>query len=475
MDCCQRHRHPAALLLSALLALFPAGAEAATDFSACVQDALRQNPAMLQARARMAEARGQAASAQGHLLPRLSASFSAVQSDNALTVLGMKLSQRVATFSDFGAGQFSGPGTLGTAPGNLDHPHAYHNLGTRLELAIPIWNGGAVRSGIDEARALLRAARSGNVMARQQLVFSLLEAYDGVIAARAQVRGALRAQSAASAYVKTTEQLFRQGVVLRSDLLSATVHSEETGLELQRARNTLANALDNLEILTGWTRSGSPPVGQTVLPELPSGNTATLEREGLSGNPGIHALQQKVLAARAGVGIARAAYLPHIKAMAKQEWNGTSPGNGAPSYTVGGQITWYALDFSRGGQVDAAHAKVEELLAQLGQAQDHLRLQIAESARAARAAAHQIRIRELALEQSREALHLLRLRYENGVETLARLLQGQAELDHARSAVVQARYEEAIRRGMLLVALGRMELADMRYLARNGGKAGEKS
>ncbi len=475
MGCRQRHRYPSAILLSALLASLSASTAAALGFPACVQDALRQNPAMLLARAKMAEARGQASSAEGRLLPRLSGSFSAIQSNNPLTVLGMKLSQRSATFNDFGAGAFSGPATLGTAPGNLDHPHAYHNLGTQLQLAIPIWDGGAVRSGIDETRAMLRAARSGNILARQQLVFSLLEAYDGVIAARSQVRVALKDRSADAASVKTTEQLFRRGVVLRSDLLAARVHAEEAGLGVQQARNALANALDNLEILIGWNRPVPPSVGKPVLPEMPSGNIAALEKEGLFRNPGIRALQQKVLAARAGVAMARASYMPHVNGVVKQEWNGTSLGNGAPSYTLGGQITWDALDFSRGGQVDAAHAKVEELLARLRQAQDRLRLQIAEAARAARVAAHQARIRELALEQSREAQRLLRLRYENGIETLTGLLQGQAELDHARSAVVEARYEEAVRRGALLFALGRMELADMPAPARSAGSAGEQS
>ncbi|EGQ61149.1 outer membrane efflux protein, partial [Acidithiobacillus sp. GGI-221] len=79
---------------------------AALDFNQCVDLALRQNPEMLVAHARQAEARGAVSEARGHLLPKLAASFSASQSNNALTVFGMKLSQRQATFNDFGAGQF---------------------------------------------------------------------------------------------------------------------------------------------------------------------------------------------------------------------------------------------------------------------------------------------------------------------------------------------------------------------------------
>jgi outer membrane protein len=445
-----------------LLAAVLSPAAQALDFADCVKAALQQNPAMLEAHAESAEAKGAVSAARGHLLPKLTASFSASQSNNALTVFGMKLSQRRATFNSFGANQFDpnlGAAGLDIAPGNLDHPSGYHNFGTKLQLDIPIWNGGAIRGGIDQATAMLRAAQNGDRSAQQKLIFALLQAYDGVVAAQSAIEVAEKAQQAAAAYVKTSRQLLARGVIVKSDLLSAEVHQEEAQLALRHARDQKANALENLAVLIGRAQTEGLEVGAPVMPAFPEGTLEQLQAEALADNAGIQALREQLKAARAGVTVARAAYLPHVNAMANQEWNGTGIGNGAPSYTVGGEVSWAALDFSRGGQVDSARAKVQLQLAKLQQAEDHLRVQLGQAWRAAHEASARVKSRELAVRQAEEAQRLLRLRYENGVETLTGLLRGQAELDRIRAELVQARYDEAVERAALWLALGKLELA----------------
>jgi outer membrane protein TolC len=51
---------------------------------------------------------------------------------------------------------------------------------------------------------------------------------------------------------------------------------------------------------------------------------------------------------------------------------------------------------------------------------------------------------------------MVRLRYENGIETVTGLLRGQAELDKTRAELVSARYAEATDRGALLLAIGKL-------------------
>ena len=453
-------RRPWVTTMAALLATALAPAAYAIDFAQCVHDAQQRNPEALLAQAQAAQAKGAVSSAQGDLLPKLSASFSGAQSNNALTVFGMKLSQRVATFNDFGAGQFnpSNPEALDIRPNNLDHPGGYHNLGTEISLAIPIWNGGAVRSGISEAQAMLRAAQAGDQYAQQKLTFVVLQAYDGLIAAKAGQGVAEKALRAAEAYVKTTRQLLVQGVVVKSDLLTAQVHQEEAALAVQQAKNRVANARANLALLIAKPISSPLEVEAAVQPPLPAGDAFALEQQAIANNPGIRALQEKVRAAQAGIGVAHAAYLPHINAMAKQEWNGTTLGNAVPSYTVGGQIQWNLLDFSRSGQMDTAQARVQAALANLQKAQDDTRLQVQKALLAVQLAAQRVRTRELAVRQSEEAQRLVRLRYQNGVETLTGLLHGQASLDQSRAELVEAHYEEAVERGVLLLAIGKMDL-----------------
>lgn len=443
----------ATLSFSGLGAMVPAQA---VDFTQCVDLALKQNPQILGARAQVAEARGGIREARGHLLPKLSASFTASESNNALTVFGMKLSQRQATFNDFGAGQFTGPGTLGVAPNNLNHPGTYNNYGTQFKLDVPIWNGGAIWGRLDQAQAMLKAAQSGDEMAKQQLIFALLQAYEGVRAADAAIMVGEKAKAAAESTVKTTRSLLQRGVVVKSDLLSAQVHLEETELALQHAQDAKANALEGLAILIGWPADKPLTVDAPVRPAAPGADLLTLQAQALANNAGIQALQHQVKAAQAGITVARAAYLPHVNAMAIQEWNGSTLGNAVPSYTLAGVVSWDVLDFARGGGMDQADAKRQQALAALQEAQDHLRLEVAQDWRSAREAARRVQVRKLAAQQMEEAQRLIRLRYENGVETITGLLRGQAQLDQVRAELVEAHYQEAVARGALLLALGKL-------------------
>ncbi|MHB8247542.1 MAG: TolC family protein [Acidithiobacillus sp.] len=445
----------ATISLAGIAATVPAQA---VDFTQCVDLALKQNPQILGARAQVAEAQGGIREARGHLLPKLSASFTASESNNALTVFGMKLSQRQATFNDFGAGQFTGPGSLGVAPDNLDHPGSYHNYGTQLKLDIPIWNGGAIWGRLDQARATLKAAQSGDEMAKQQLIFALLQAYEGVRAADAGIMVGEKAKAAAESTVKTTQSLLQRGVVVKSDLLSAQVHLEEMKLALQHAQDAKANALEALAILIGWPADKPLTVDAPVQPAAPEADLPTLQAQAVADNAGILALRHQVKAAQAGITVARAAYLPHVNAMAIQEWNGRTLGNAAPSYTLAGVLSWDVLDFARGGGMDQADAKRQQALAVLQEAQDKLRLQVAQDWRSAREAARRVQVRKLAAQQMEEAQRLVRLRYENGVETITGLLRGQAQLDQVRAELVEARYQEAIERGALLLALGKLNI-----------------
>ncbi|WP_437556664.1 TolC family protein [Acidithiobacillus sulfuriphilus] len=439
--------------LAGIAAIAPAQA---VDFTQCVDLALKQNPQILGARAQVAEARGGIREARGHLLPKLSASFTASESNNALTVFGMKLSQRQATFNDFGAGQFTGPSALGVAPNNLNHPGSYNNYGTRFKLDVPIWNGGAIWGRLDQAQAMLKAAQSGDEMAKQQLIFALLQAYEGVRAADAAIMVGEKAKTAAESAVKTTQSLLQRGVVVKSDLLSAQVHLEETELALQHAQDAKANALEGLAILIGWPADKPLTVDAPVQPAAPGADLPVLQAQALANNAGIQALQHQVKAAQAGITVARAAYLPHVNAMAIQEWNGSTLGNAVPSYTLAGVVSWDVLDFARGGGMDQADAKRQQSLATLQEAQDHLRLQVAQDWRSAREAARRVQVRKLAVQQMEEAQRLIRLRYENGVETITGLLRGQAELDQVRADLVEAHYQEAVARGALLLALGKL-------------------
>lgn len=438
------------------LAMPPARAET-VSFQQAVALALSQNPDLAVSRARIDQAEAAVRQAEGNGKPRLNLSVTATHTNDALNAFGLKLSQRNATFGDFGAGEFNplNPNVLSIAPHDLNHPGAVTNINPRVELLIPVYNGGMVQSYVDQAQAYVRAAQSGDRLARQQVIKHVLMAYQGVHTARAYIQVAQQGRAAAEEYVRITEKLHKQGLAVKSDVLSARVNLEEVKLKLVEAKNAEAAALDQLHLLLGKPLNEPLDVGAPVTPALLAGNDADLRQQALDTHAGLQALRSQMQGAGAAVEAARASYKPQFNVMLRGDVNDEALGFGAASYTVAGVLSWTAFDggATKAG-VDRAEAQRTELAAKLRQAEDGVSFEVGDARRRALEAEERITARQTAVEQAAEAQRLVQKRYENGVGTLIELLSAQAQLDRARADLVAARYDLAVSRAELKRAVG---------------------
>lgn len=427
------------------------------DYKQCLDQALAQNPDLAVSRAQIDQAEAGLRQAAGNKLPRLNLSLTASRSNDALNAFGMKLGQRNATFGDFGAGEFdpTNPNVLSVAPKDLNEPDAVNNFNSRIELLVPVYNGGMVQGYVDTAKAYVRAAQSGDQAARQQLAKHVLMAYQGVHTARAYIKLGEEARAAAEEYVRISDKLHKQGMVVKSDVLSARAHLEDVRIKVTEARNAEAAALNQLALLMGKSLDEPLDVADPVHPKLMPGSATDLRAQALNEHPGLRALRSQVEGAGAQVNVARAGKLPQFNVMLRQDWNDDTLGFDAASYTVAGVLSWAAFD---GGTthaaIDRAQAQRAELAAKLRQAEEGVGYQVTDARRKALEAEERIVAREAGLEQAREAQRLVKKRYENGVATLIEVLGAQAQLDKANADLVAARYELAVNRAELKRAVG---------------------
>ncbi|MDA8329026.1 MAG: TolC family protein [Betaproteobacteria bacterium] len=426
------------------------------SFAECVNMALKQNPDLIGSQERVNQAKAGLRQAQGNRIPKLTASEDVVGTNDALSAFGLKLSERQATFNDFGAGQF-GQG-LGVAPSNLNYPGFVHNFDTRLEIQAPIYTGGLITGGIQQARAYVEAAQQGDLSARQHVIFQVLQAYEGVHAARAFVGVTQQAETAARSLLTMMNNMLKSGTVVKSDLLLAQVRLQDVQVQHLQAQNALDGALEQLHVLLGVPFEHPLDVGEWAEIKPIAAPIQTLRQTALENNPGILALRKQTQAETAKVDMARAAWMPQVGLMLRQDWNDAQMGLGASSYTIGGSVSWVAFD---GGvthaKVDQAQASKNETQARLTQAEAGLAYQVDEAVRKADEAEKQLAEREAALSQIEEAVRLVNKRYANGLTTITEQLGAQAQLDKARADVVTARYAVAVQRANLKLALGQLD------------------
>ncbi len=431
------------------------GSALGADLQQCVNIALKQNPDILASQSQLDQAEAALSQAKGQRFPKLTASITGTRSNDALNAFGLKLSQRNATFNDLGLSQFAGDGTV--APIALNNPDPVTNYNSRLELQIPLYNGGMISGYVDQAHAFIKAAQAGNQSARQQVIFHVIQAYQGAHTAHAYVAVARKAEAAAEAYVKTTQNLLNEGLVVRSDLLFAQVNLSNIKVNLQEAERSEAAALDQLHLLLGMPLDENLEIGPDFIPTGLSGTVAELQDEAVANNPGIQAMRSQMDVASAGVKVASADYYPHFNAMIRQDWNAPTLQQKASSYTVAGVLSWQIFDMGvTRGAVGRAKASRQELQARLGQAEEGVRFQVADAWRGSAEAESRVDARTAAVVQAEEAQRLVAKRYENGVTTMVEVLAAQTQLDKARAEEVAAHYQLTIQRSALRLAVGKL-------------------
>ena len=433
-----------------------AGAASGADLQQCVSIALRQNPDILASQFQLAQAEAALSQAQGQRLPKLNASITATRSNDALNAFGLKLSQRNVTFNDFGLSEYTGIGTV--APTAVNEPNPVNNYNPRLELQIPLYNGGMIAGYVDQARAYVKAAQAGDQAARQRVIFQVIQAYQGAHTAHAYVNVAQQAHAAAEAYVKTTQNLLNEGVVVRSDLLFAQVNLANVQVNLEEARRGEAAAIDQLHLLLGLSLDEKLEIGPDFTPAALGGKVAELQDEAVAANPGILALRNQLDAAGAGVKVASADYYPHLNAVIRKDWNAPAFQQFASSYTVAGVLSWQIFDMGvTRGAVGRAEASRSELQARLKQAEEGVRFQVIDAWRGSAEAESRVNARTAAVAQAEEAQRLVAKRYENGVTTMVEVLAAQAQLDQARAEQVAAHYQLTMQRSALRLAVGKLD------------------
>lgn len=431
------------------------------DFKQCVDLTLQQNPEVSVSGARIDQARSALNESNAQRMPKVTLSATATNSNDALNVFGMKLGQREATLGDFGfnnatAAAFNA-GDWNYAPHDLNYPGSHTDFNTRLEVMLPIWNGGRVSSYQEQAKAMIQAAQHGDEAVKQVLTFNVYQAYEGVYTAKAFVNVANQAVKAAQSYVETTENMVQQGIVVKSELLSANVHLSQALTSLERAQTQELIAKDNLRSLMNLDANADLSVGPRVDIALPADTLTEMTGMALHANPQLEATREAARSSRAAVDASRADRYPSFNVMARGDTHDQNLGVSSSSYTVAGIMSWKLTDFGvTSSKIDRANALANEKNATLQSKENQTRLQVLKAWRTLKVAEKQSESNRLAVEQAEEAQKLIMKRYKNGVATMTEVLASQAQLDKSRADLVRSRYEINIQKATLRLATGSM-------------------
>ncbi len=217
------------------------------------------------------------------------------------------------------------------------------------------------------AAAEVAASRDDLKKAETQVALDVHTVYFSILIARLQKLAAEQQGTFAAEHLRESEEDVRNGAALRMAALQGRASVLESQQAVLTADLQLADLTTELNDLLGLpldTRLELDPAMAASPDQRPREEYV---QTAWSGNPEILAAEEAVRKARAGVRVAKTAYVPDITAYARHSYQDGVPFLVRNFGTFGVTLNWEVFDFGR------RRAVVGEREAQLAQAEENLR------------------------------------------------------------------------------------------------------
>lgn len=402
------------------------------QLAALVEHALSNNRDLRVALAQIEEARGQYRIQDADRLPTIAASADA--SRNRMTL-----------------------GTTGFGSGTVTLNRYSVGVGVS-SFEIDFW--GRVRNLSEAARAQYLATVEGERAFRLSLIRDVASAY-------LSGREAAERMALAEGTVRTRQEGLRiakrrldAGVTSALDFRQSESLLTQAETELAALRLAKAQADNFLSVLIGGTvPSTLPPPLPLAAQENSTRIAAGLPSELLVARPDIIAAEERLRAARANIGAARAAFFPSISLTGNAGFSSTDLddlfGANSKTWSFGPSISLPIFDFGRRkGSLSVAEAREDIAVASYEKTVQTAFQEVSNALAGRRYLAEQVSAQERGTEAQRRIANLARTRYREGVADYLEVLDAERNLFSAEQALLQLRRAEAENLVTLYVALG---------------------
>ena len=433
--------HAILQLLAALLVSSAVAAEI-TTLKQSVEYALAHNRLLVADISSLEQARAHVDGVAGRMLPRLDVSTGVSRTDAPGDYFGIKLNQQRITAADF-------------TPARLNNPGYINNYRTRVGMTMPIYQGGALWAGKQQAVHQADSSSFNHAFMQQQVIYQTITAYVRVRQSGAQIQAVESAVTAARKRHQDTQAMRERGLLIDSDVMDAHVHLLRATVKLQQARNAHARSRDELQRVMGIDQQTELNADEEV---YLNGSQPVLQEaveSAMSARPDLKALEESYQAAIAAIDQTEAAFRPHIDLVAAQEWNASTPGLRNPNTMVGATVSMNI--FAGGSDRAKRRAATAELLTLEMKISDHkhqIRNEVGHALRMLGETSLRHQSESEALKQSEESLRIKSLRYKQGLATTTDMLDAQLQVDNSRLASIRAKHDVSIAKAGLLLAVG---------------------
>jgi outer membrane protein len=333
------------------------------------------------------------------------------------------------------------------------------NFNRGISANLELFDGGRRFYNLRTARANQDAAESNDRLQRFQVALEVKQQYYNVIAAR-ESRMAAQAQLAqADEQFKSAVARVRAGAATVSDSLRSVIEIGNARLAVLTAENNVRVANANLTRLVGTPfEVTAGDTSEVVFAPLDS----TVVAQAIEQAPAVLQARADLAAAGAALRAARTPYIPSLNLSYNLTGNRTaqrfdlSGGTFATQNALRFTINYQVFNgFTREENVTRASVAENNAQAQLRDARLAARQQLTQFFGSLGLAEERVSIQVASVAAAEEDLRVQAQRYALGASTQLDVLTSQTQLNQARIALIQARYDARVARAQIEALIGR--------------------
>ncbi|MEZ4838596.1 TolC family protein [Flavobacterium sp.] len=360
-------------------------------------------------------------------LPSISASHTAISTNNPLMAFGSKLNQEILTQADFN-------------PALLNDPSQVQNYATRIEVLQPIFNA----DGLYErkaAKSKMEAYQLQTERTKEYLELEVNKAFMQLQLAFKAVGVLEKANATAQANLNLVNNYFKQGMLQKTDVLDVQVRVNEIANQLTYAKSNVRNTSDYLAFLLNEDTKGGiyKPIENLeneVNPSLENVQLSTSRKDFLAMDKSIEAYKNMM---RSG----RMSFLPRLNAFGSYELYDTEIFQfGASGYTVGAQLSWNLFNgYKSIGKFEKLKVEFQKATTEAEQYKKQSQLELNKTNRQLADAQNKVSLSKLAFEQTQESFRIRQNRFAQGLEKTSDLLMTETQTAQKELEYLQAVFE----------------------------------
>lgn len=323
------------------------------------------------------------------------------------------------------------------------------NYDFKLTVSQPIFAGFRLFNRYQAAKALASGKAAEVLRKRSELIFQIESAYADVLKSQKALEIALSAKRQLEAHRNDVENMIKQGMAKREQLLRVQVKLSEAELAITQAENRIRLAKLRLENLIGQKLPKEAMLEPMPMAESVEGDPSVSLQQAFVNRPELQSIRYAKQAGQAGLKVARGGYFPSLGAFAalgygkpgldfiKREW--------MDYWLVGIGVEWNLWHWGRNrSQVAQARLQLENLEATDQQLRQAIELDVTQACLMLDDARKRLELTHTLADQAQESYRVTEQSYRQGVATHSEYLDAQAEFTRAQLQQAQAEIDLAL-------------------------------